>query len=535
MRANVLVILLLSSACSGATTVDAGPDPSDAGVVMTADANVDAGADAGPTGLTWTSCAWVWDARPGEPNENAECAELEVPLDWDEPAGRTITIDVRRLPSPSPTVTDLFLLNGGPGGSAAGFERLMRSLSPSWRDVRPVLVDARGAGRSTRLGCSAEAADSPGSVSILTEEWESCLADVQSRWGEDLAHFNTTNTARDLLEVARLIREPDVSQIVYGASYGTYWVNRALQLDPHAFDAVVLDGIVNVADPDLTLIDRWHDEVTRSYLALCDLDEECSARLGGDAVAMVEDVLSRVTAGHCSELGDDFEQNNLLLRVAMGALISGSRARAAIPALMYRVDRCSPADVAAVEQVLTLIFGSAEGGPTEPDLFSIVLAHHVTLSELWASPAPSTETLQAIADAAIAHKNIGAQFGARQASWPTYEPDALHGIWATTDVPMLMMNGTLDPQTTIASARAAELAFAGPNQTFVEMPNVGHVTLTNSWTRPNATCAIALLTQFMRGPESTLDTSCVDDIDVLDFELTADYAQAFFGVDETWD
>lgn len=511
---------------------DAGLPSSDAGALDSG--TLDAGTgDAGGPAIDWSPCAWVSNPRPGEPNPTGECASVEVPLNWDDP-GRTITIDVRRLPSPEATATDLFMLNGGPGGSAATYERVSSSLSNAWRNVRTVLVDARGAGRSSRLGCAAEGVDTPRGSAIAAEEWDDCLAELQDEWGDDLDHFNTTQTARDLLHIAALLKEEGVAQVAYGASYGTYWINRALQLDDAAFDAVVLDGIVDAANSDLSSIDAWHDEVTRAYLGLCDADENCGPRFDGDSVAVAEQLFADIAEGHCPELADTPEEAIVGLKVTMGALISSSTVRVAIPALIHRARRCNAEDIEALGQLFTVVFGDADAMP-EAGLFSVVLAHHVTLSELWADPPRSPEELQAIADAAIAHKNIGAQFSARQDIWPTYEVDAFHRLWAETDVPMLMMNGTLDPQTRIETARNAEAVYDAANQTFVEMPNVGHVTLTNSWIRPGMTCSIQLLTQFLRNPNAELDASCVDEIDVSEFTLTNQYVQALFGTDDLWD
>jgi len=530
MQRTLLLCALFAVGCDQAPT-----DPAaDAGAPARAAAIADAGApDAGPAPIEWEDCPWVSDAAPLESNRTGRCAQLELPLDHDAPGERVVSIDVRRLESPDPATVELILLNGGPGASAQVYERISLALSRSWRTVRMLLVDARGAGRSTRLGCPAEAVDSPGGGAIVEEEWESCLDALRARWGDGLRHFGTTAAARDLLEVTRRTHEPGVDQVVLGASYGTYWVQRALQIDPDAFDGVVLDSIVPADDPDLTYIGRWHDEVTRAYLSRCDEDAFCAERLGGDAVAATEDLLARVSAGHCAEL--EVEEPNLLLRVAFGALISSSLARAAIPALVHRVDRCTPEDVEAVRHLLGLIFGSGDE-PSEAGLFSVVLAHHVTFSELWPDPPASLEELQSVADAAIAHKNIGPTFRMRYDDWPRYAPDAYHGRWPETDVPMLLLNGTLDPQTPIETARRAEAAYDGPHQRFVTMPDVAHATLTNSPIGGGATCGAVLLGQFLTDREAELDLGCLDELAVLDFRLEGTgYANALFGTTDLWD
>lgn len=513
---------------------------SDPGGGLDAAADPDGGLDGGPVTdmfvepLDWTPCPWISDAGPGELNAEGACATLEVPLDWSDPDGSTLTIDLRRLDPVEEAEADLWMLNGGPGASANVYERL--GLPFRSRKVRVMLMDGRGAGRSSRLGCSAEALDSPSGSFIGADEWPDCIADLRATWGDDLAHFGTTSAARDLLEAVRRTHREGVRQVVLGASYGTYWVHRALQLDPEAFDGVVLDSVVPADRPDLSAIDGWHDDVMRDFLPLCDDDAFCGERLGGDAVAATEAMLARVQEGHCPAIFEGLESDwDVLLRVAFGALISNGRARAAIPATVHRVERCSPEDVNAVRHLFGVLFGVAGAVDEGPGLFSVVLAHHLTFSELWPDPPPSLEELQAIADNALGHKNIGPNFRPRYDDWPRYEPGPLHDQWATTDVPMLIMNGTLDPQTPIERARLVGEQFDGAHQTFVEMPDVSHGVLSGSFTSDGDRCGEELLTQFVADPEATLDISCVDDIALRDFRLNGAYARFLFDTDDLWD
>ena len=61
--------------------------------------------------LDWGSC--------GEGFEAFECATAVVPLDYDRPKGKQITLALARLPAadPSRKIGSLFLNPGGPGGS----------------------------------------------------------------------------------------------------------------------------------------------------------------------------------------------------------------------------------------------------------------------------------------------------------------------------------------------------------------------------------------------------------------------------------
>ena len=65
-----------------------------------------------------------WTGRAaGEGLEAFECATAVVPLDYDRPKGKQITLALTRLPAgdPSRKIGSLFLNPGGPGGSGVEF------------------------------------------------------------------------------------------------------------------------------------------------------------------------------------------------------------------------------------------------------------------------------------------------------------------------------------------------------------------------------------------------------------------------------
>lgn len=66
--------------------------------------------------------------------------------------------------------------------------------------------------------------------------------------------------------------------------------------------------------------------------------------------------------------------------------------RAHLFALAYRLERCGPEDVAVVQHYVDALFGALPRPPGGMRV-SAVLSNHVTLSELWAEPAPSAQEL----------------------------------------------------------------------------------------------------------------------------------------------
>ena len=103
--------------------------------------------------LDWGSCA-----AEGEGLQAFQCATAVVPLDYDKPKGRQITLALARLPAsdPSRRIGSLFLNPGGPGGSGVDF---LFGAGPFLfsDEVRArfdlVGFDPRGIIRSTPLRC----------------------------------------------------------------------------------------------------------------------------------------------------------------------------------------------------------------------------------------------------------------------------------------------------------------------------------------------------------------------------------------------
>ena len=59
-----------------------------------------------------------WEACPTDVSPNFECATVRVPLDYDRPRGRTISLALARLPAgdPEAKIGSIFINPGGPGG-----------------------------------------------------------------------------------------------------------------------------------------------------------------------------------------------------------------------------------------------------------------------------------------------------------------------------------------------------------------------------------------------------------------------------------
>ncbi|MDF1561475.1 MAG: alpha/beta fold hydrolase [Deltaproteobacteria bacterium] len=369
----------------------------------------DAGVEDGGGSDGGTVEGWRWKACPLHTDDiwgkQAECAMIPVPLDWADPEGPSIEIFVKRLKTEGTSRGQLWLLQGGPGGSGAVYEVFQEQFAQIDGNWDTYAIDHRGVGKSARLGCPQEAATANKPFGLAPEDFEACLASLQAEWGEDLAHFNITNAAKDLEHLIAETRAPGEQVFLYGASYGTTWAHRYLQLDPEPIDGVILDSLaINIFFTDF---DAYFNQVGEDFLALCTADTDCNTKVGGDAWGAVGLALDAIEAGSCSELGLDRKH----ARWFFAELLMNVATRDLIPAIAHRIQRCEAGDVAAIEQLRGVLAGFMPDYLRELDSRSLGL--NIIASEFW----------------------------------PLYPTDAHHLQWAATDLPVLILQGDLDPQT----------------------------------------------------------------------------------------
>ena len=476
--------------------------------------------------LPWQPCSlFTGSEAPG-----ALCLTWPLPLRHDDPMGPTIDVFIKRIPGGGRG--QLWLLQGGPGGVSA----YMESNGRAWgRAVGydAYIVEHRGVGRSTRLGCSAEEArESEEGYRITPEEFGPCVDAAVAEFGSEgfEALSSVTEAARDLGALMELVREPEDPLFLYGVSYGTYWGSRFLQLFPDLVDGAILDSICGPAGCGFPLrFDVGFDEIGREVLAACAADEECAALFEtGDPYAEGFEALRSfdtrcpIAAGGRTTAMD--------LRGGLGFLLTARNTRRAVPAVLRMAARCDVEDQRALRFFGDLLF--PETGTVWPDevarLRSDLLFHGVVRSELQDDPVLTPEAyaerLEGLVFRGGGRRDV-ALYAATLAALPRIPPDpANFGRVPETTRPVLMLNGALDPQTPPSVGRSLYEALTGPNQHYVEVPRATHVVA-------NTNCGRNLVLAFLRDPTSEPNRGCLEDLDALDFSDNADLARAYFGMD----
>jgi pimeloyl-ACP methyl ester carboxylesterase len=149
----------------------------------------------------------------------ARCGVVIVPLNYNDPAGKTVEVGFVNFPAVSfgsnPT---LQLIGGGPGdpitnhlkesGSAA-----IAAIRLVFRDRSMLYIEPRGIALSTRLDC-------PAYRSLKVHPEDPSLKQLcADQIGPDTQHYTTENTARDFEQVRRALGIAELG--LYGFSYGT--------------------------------------------------------------------------------------------------------------------------------------------------------------------------------------------------------------------------------------------------------------------------------------------------------------------------
>jgi pimeloyl-ACP methyl ester carboxylesterase len=186
------------------------------------------------------------------------CGRLRVPLDYRAPATKAIELFLVRvrLAGQQKRIGSLVVNPGGPGGSGVDAAVGLALSLPAdvLRRFDIVGFDPRGVGLSSPVECipatlkdRAVALDPDArteqqyqaQVQVAKEVSQAC----ERKYGADLQHYNTEETARDLDLVRQAVGDPRLTYLGY--SYGTRLGAVYAHLFPKRVRALVLDGAVD--------------------------------------------------------------------------------------------------------------------------------------------------------------------------------------------------------------------------------------------------------------------------------------------------
>jgi pimeloyl-ACP methyl ester carboxylesterase len=419
-----------------------------------------------------------------------------VPLDWDHPDGRTITLAlIRHLASkPGERIGTLFTNPGGPGDTGVGLVRGdpdgVDALGGGRFDV--VSWDPRGTHASTRVRCFRSRAGENrfwAGASLPTTRAEAKLSErygaaIARRCGKVsgwlLPHVSTADTARDLDHLRVLMGEEKLTYV--GFSYGTFLGQTYANMFPDRVRAMLLDGVVDAdryaksAEARLAAFSGPTDEVFDQFLSLCDAagPERC-ALAGGDeaAVQRWKRLVARV------------KRKPLPAPGASGTSLSRpTLSHADLLASQFPVMRApsmwpdNAENLAAALRGNGSVLENVSSGFVTPDGWG----GGITSAAIQCADAPARLRPRAWPKEFKRLKRISALQGilhfawewAPCASWPVRGEDNYRGPWnASTPNPILLINQTHDPNT--GYANAVKMASLLGNAVLLTHEGYGHL------------------------------------------------------------
>jgi pimeloyl-ACP methyl ester carboxylesterase len=400
----------------------------------------------------------------------AQCGTLEVPEDRSRPGGRKIKLHVAVLPANtlSPKPDPLFILAGGPGQAASTLGPFAAQLNDvrTTRDV--VLVDQRGTGRSAPLDCKAFAPDERLEAAIETDPLPRARACAQelAASGIDAAQYTTGAWVDDLEAVRQALGYPRVN--LWGGSYGTRVALDYLRRYPERIRTAVLDG---VAPPGIAItLDIWptRERALEGVIAACAASASCRnahpdlrASLGA-----LESMLG--AAGREIEVADPRTGNPRRLTLSYPAVL------ALLQPMLY-----APEGAALLPEVVGRA-GAGDFGPLFATLSTVTAdtgaqlnsALHFSVTCAEDVPRITAErrekVLASLPTAAIVRPVL-----AVCDVWPKGKLPADFATPVTSDIPVLLLSGGLDPVT--PPAYGDEVARTLKNSRHVIAPGYGHI------------------------------------------------------------
>ncbi|MER7663621.1 alpha/beta hydrolase [Streptomyces sp. NPDC096193] len=305
---------------------------------------------AGAAGIDWADCGE--GSVPG-----AQCAAVEVPLDWAKPNGRKITLALSKLPAldPANRIGPLLFNPGGPGGSgvaAVAYSDLL-SAAPEFAPLRQrfdvIGFDPRGVGQSTPITCPEPLHDSavssfprtPAAFHQLKRFNQKAGVACREATGPLIDHVDTGSVVSDVEALRTALGAKKISWL--GLSYGTEIGSLYAQRHPDRVRTMVLDGVVDHSRPArLAAVDeaRATEKALRRFADWCQTDEQCVLR-GADVLATYDTVMkaAEVSGIPASDLGRNATAEELangaytfLTQPSAWPLLAGALAQAAGPA-----------------------------------------------------------------------------------------------------------------------------------------------------------------------------------------------------------
>jgi len=437
----------------------------------------------------------------------AKCGWFEVWENRTIESGRRIKLHVMLIPAtkaiakPDP----VFMLAGGPGQAATeAYPALLYRLDELVKERDIILVDQRGTGLSNPLDCFPDY-ENPNSLNLSfeemaalqTQQMQKCLAEYNAA-----PEFYGTQNAMDDLEQLRLALGYEQINLM-GVSYGTRAALVYLRRHEKAVRSLVIDGVVPPTRSLPSFFIRDAENSLSGTIQQCEQNSDCQQQFPY-LRKHLEDLLTNLR-----ETPSRIVVTNAITGEDESITIYADTVSSILRFVLYSRDLSTLLPLAIEEayrgnyKVL-----SAFGAMLDPESMdmSTGMQYSVLCGEDFTQPLaqdPARDSYKFFRPSLIESIYDVCEF------WPTAKVSPEYFLPVTSDVPVLLTSGALDPVTPPVWGEEAALSLS--NSRHIVVPNVGHGT----WAFG---CMPGVIAEFVANLDTQgLAASCVDDIRRPDF------------------
>jgi pimeloyl-ACP methyl ester carboxylesterase len=400
-----------------------------------------------------------------------DCARVRVPLDWERPGGPKVTIAViRHLASrPDRRIGSLFVNGGGALGSVAlvrGEGARLDGLGQGRFDVVGWTLRG-GAGADPMVRCFADQRIRQrfwDGLSIPTTRAQSLaylpktIAYARrcgARAGPLLAHVSTTDDARDLDYLRRLLGDRQLSY--WAVSYGTFLGEIYANMFPRRVRAMALDGLVDPRIVTTGAAARFSNTVVAMDRGLLAFESACRRAGSGRCALASRGAVAPRVAGLLARLRrapipapTASPPGTLSYGDMSAALFASLTNPAAWPQLARDLEQAVNGDGSALATQARVVLAGTRSAAGDPPTA-------ITCTDSPARQGPGAWPRVIARLTRVSHVGgpfVGWSNWAPCASWPARSTDRYTGPWnAHTRNPILVIGTTFDPATPYANAR----------------------------------------------------------------------------------
>lgn len=437
-------------------------------------------------------------STPGLPRRaQATCGTVTVFEDRKARTGRTIPLHVAVVEATGAKVEPdpLFILAGGPGQAATEIYAAMEPMLARVNERRDiVLVDQRGTGRSNPLSCPLD----PTVDATLVEpaQREALARACLEKLTGDPRLYTTPIAMDDLDDVRAALGYERINLL--GISYGTRAALVYLRQHPDRVRTVTLDAVAPMGFKIMEAAARDAERALSLNFEACAKDPACKEafpepRQDFDAVmarlARPEEVeLRHPATGERTRVKLDRATLASAIRI-----LSYGRPTAALFPLLFHAARATGDLGPLAAQVLLVQEGSVLKAMSWGMFLSVICAEDVPFIDAKAGAAQAAGTY--VGDAPIAFLQDTCRV------WPRGEVAPDYHAPVTSDAPVLVLSGELDPITPPANGDQAARTLRRARH--IVVPGEGHNVVGTG-------CVPRLFSEFVeQGAAEGLDDACV--------------------------